>query len=112
MRFLHTSGASLQTHWSCSSLSVSLLLQNAACYRRVCNRWLMRLQPVSLQRYLPGWSGSSPDALSPPIIPGALLRASEGESEGERSESRGAGWEGDTTMSLWGFQELKVKLQP
>lgn len=82
MRFLHTSGASLQTHWSCSSLSVSLLLQNAACYRRVCNRWLMRLQPVSLQRYLPGWSGSSPDALSPPIIPGALLRASEGRARG------------------------------
>lgn len=37
---------------------------------------------MSLQRYLPGWSRSSPDALSLPIISGDLLRASEGRERG------------------------------
>lgn len=61
--------------------------------------------PAWLERELSGCP-------QPSNYPGSLAESIRGESEEGRSESRGAGWEGDTTMSLWGFEELKVKLQP
>ena len=108
MRFLLSSGASFQTRRSCRSSSVSLLLQNAASYGRVCNEapaHVVAEVPARLERELSGCP-------QPSNYPGSLAESIRGESQGERSASRGAGWEGDTTMSPWGFQELKVKLQP